>query len=1354
MQVKRSISLLFLLISTLALAIAGVALAQGNPNGTSEITAACAGGPVIDGIPLDECYIRHFSVGGITKSVTIWYTNNPVTATRIVDGNPKVLEHWINTDAEAVQVGAWFEEAWKRYYTDSSHHLYDTGCGNNVNVRMEDGVGWSGIAYWASSGNCSIGIDSPTVRNGGGQRTVYHEAQHYLQYSYDSGCYGFLKPNYSDDAEFVEGYADLGSDSVNAAIDAGFNDGNTYDPLVSMYDKGYRNRFNKYFIEQLGSYATPSDPWHNIDAMYAHYTECDNQNTLYVLDTLVPTLSGGELSKKELFLNFFAANWARDWADPILQPELVYWDDDTNPYNDPTFTQNVSMAGGSQTWADSTPDNWAARYYQINPLAGCDYVQLEVNGASGANLGINLMAADTAGTTSVLRSAWIGEDFVRTFAGNGVYNKLVAVVNSFSHNYNYDVTATCVSPTVNILEPKQTSFAMVGDPVAPIAFLARFEVTSGGAPVRGLVESSFTFDAGGDAITVVPGTLQEVGQEYWAVLMPPVKSAGTSFVNFKVCVDANCDTETNALLYVNPGNTNTALVFDASGSMGPPEDIVGEGTRVDNAKRAGDVVADLLRDNDRILVLDFSAKNIPVNCGLPGGAGDCTLDIKTLLPRTNVSVAGGTIATVHTAIGNVSARAWTPIGAALVEAQDQLLATPTNDNPNYIYLLSDGEENVNPLYAAKSAALISSGVVINTIGFGPEAPGALLAQIAAQTGGTYRPVPTTAGGTPRINAPTHQEQIAALNLPEPFATSLALATTVMPGQLALADVYDDFDTQAQDAARVSHATYTAATISTWKTQTAMVDESATVLRFVSVGKQPDLVGTACGYHREVEVLLPGASQKEWIPISPKNPVTPTPANWDIRNSTYDDTLIVTNPVTGTWNFRTMYWYEFCREGQPTSPAPTQITASTADFMMNMSLQSTIRLDGRLLNLTDNQGDAGDVVPIVATLLQRTGTITGALVIAAVEKPGGTDYLWLRDDGGPFDGNAGDGIYGAPYALTSVGGSYGVRIVAFFYDPANGTDILMREWNGGFWIQGPAYLVNDPDGDGMPTDWELRCKLDPTKYDAQDDMDDDGLTNIQEFEHGTLPCQPDTDHGGERDGSEVNGGRNPLWGKDDVVPPQGHITVRPLNGLILVRWSNPFSYTGMNLYLLNSLTQTPLPKPINMGRTGVYSIANVTNDQPYYLRFAGLGLDGTSEGAFSDPFTVTPKSDPDPPSGSILIGNGVSIITDTQVTLYLSSTDVPLAGAAEGANGHLTDQLSLAINTVSGNVEMRISNDPSMQGATWEPLAAEKPWTMQCGVANYCTVYAQFRDGAGNESLIISDQVYLQLSYIYLPLILK
>ena len=85
---------------------------------------------------------------------------------------------------------------------------------------------------------------------------------------------------------------------------------------------------------------------------------------------------------------------------------------------------------------------------------------------------------------------------------------------------------------------------------------------------------------------------------------------------------------------------------------------------------------------------------------------------------------------------------------------------------------------------------------------------------------------------------------------------------------------------------------------------------------------------------------------------------------------------------------------------------------------------------------------------------------------------------------------------------------------------------------------------------------------------------------------------------------------------------------------------------------------------------------------------------------------------------------------------------------------MTDQVSKAINEVSGDVEMRISNDPSMDGAEWEPLAATKDWALNCGDDGICMVYAQFRDGAENESLIVSDEILLEGIYLFLPVIWK
>ncbi|MCB9157049.1 MAG: VWA domain-containing protein [Caldilineaceae bacterium] len=1317
------------------------------------INAPCNGGPTIDGILLDECYVHSFDVNGTQKSVTVWYTKNQTDATRVVDGNTLTLKHWITADSQAVQVGEWFEDAWVRYHTDSGHHLYDNGCNNNVNVQLEDGVGWSGIAYWASSGKCTIGIDAPTVRNGGGQRTVYHEAQHYLQYSYDDGCYSNLKANYdggsdAGNAEFTEGYADVGSDSVDPTIDAGYQLGSSYNPSTSMYDKNYGNRFLKYLIEQLGTVGNPNDPWHHIDAMYAHYAMCDAQDTLYVLDDLIPSLSGGKWSMDQFFLNFFAANWALAWADPATQSELVYLDDDPGTHNGAPLTQSASLSSGSQTWSSTSPDDYAAEYFEITPQNDCKYVEVSVDGQAGARLGINLMAADTSAPTSVSRSASIGEDYVRLFAGAGVHNKIVAAVNSFQSKYDYDVTFTCVSPQVEIMEPRQSNFALVGEPASPIAFLTRLRVTSNGVPVRGLVDSSFTFEAEGDAVNVVPGSFQEVGEEYWATMLPPIKPAGTTFVDYKACLSGTlCDTETDALLYVLPGNSDIGLVFDASGSMST-EDVTGEGTRIFNAQRAGKVVADLARAGDRLMVTDFSALNNPPGCGTANM--DCQLDLRLLLPRTDVIVPA-TINAAKSAIEAITARDWTPIGPALQDAKNKLLAAPFSLNPKHIFLLSDGEENVKPLYNDVRQELIDSGVVINTIAFGPEADETQMAQIAADTGGEYRPVPTTDSGAIMAASADEMNALAAMNAPTEVQAAMSIQR--LPNHLGLAEAYDYFETEAQDAARIFYVAQRNVPGGEWRESVALVDKSASTLRIVVAGDQPDSPGCE-GWKRYVEInfapaldadgkIVPG-KQGRWIPISPVSNDLPIPSNWEVRNDTFDDVLIVTNPDAGYWYVRVRYDLIICAastndasDSQNVQAAATQLFET--DRIVSFSAQSTIELEGRILNLVNGQATAGDTLPIVATVQTRDGLLPGAFVMAQVQKPNGTnENILLLDDGNHNDGAASDGIYGWNYTKTIYGGSYNVRIMASIPDPLLPGANIIREWNGGFWVDGPQNdqpWDGDKDKDGMPDEWERRCGLIVGENDAGLDKDGDGLTNGRELLVGTLPCQADTDHGGENDGSEVNGGRNPLWPNDDKVRPFGHIDVRPLNGQILVTKICP------NVSVYVSKVREELGSRYIFGPEESALIPNLDNDVMYYVRV--LCTDGDAEGKTSDVLTVTPKADPDAPAGDMLIENGLPLVATKEVTLYLSATDTPLEGMAEGANAHMTDQLSFQ-NQVSGGVEMRISNDPTMAGAEWEPFAQTKAWTLACNDGEMCIVYAQFRDAAENESLIVADSILLNM----------
>jgi hypothetical protein len=62
---------------------------------------------------------------------------------------------------------------------------------------------------------------------------------------------------------------------------------------------------------------------------------------------------------------------------------------------------------------------------------------------------------------------------------------------------------------------------------------------------------------------------------------------------------------------------------------------------------------------------------------------------------------------------------------------------------------------------------------------------------------------------------------------------------------------------------------------------------------------------------------------------------------------------------------------------------------------------------------------------------------------------------------------------------------------------------------------------DWDGDGMPDDWEILYGLDPTVDDSMQDYDNDGLTNLEEYENGTDPFNTDTDGDGIPDGEDTN-----------------------------------------------------------------------------------------------------------------------------------------------------------------------------------------------------------------------------------------
>ncbi len=119
------------------------------------------------------------------------------------------------------------------------------------------------------------------------------------------------------------------------------------------------------------------------------------------------------------------------------------------------------------------------------------------------------------------------------------------------------------------------------------------------------------------------------------------------------------------------------------------------------------------------------------------------------------------------------------------------------------------------------------------------------------------------------------------------------------------------------------------------------------------------------------------------------------------------------------------------------------------------------------------------------------------------------------------------------------------------------------------------LSKDSDGDGILDDVELRLGLDPNNpADAQDDLDRDGLTNIDEIKHGTDIRNPDSDGDGLTDGAEVKLGANPLLADTDGdgVP----------DGIEVATGSNPLDAKSFDLNkALKNITVTPANFVLNV-----------------------------------------------------------------------------------------------------------------------------------------------------------------------------
>ena len=130
-----------------------------------------------------------------------------------------------------------------------------------------------------------------------------------------------------------------------------------------------------------------------------------------------------------------------------------------------------------------------------------------------------------------------------------------------------------------------------------------------------------------------------------------------------------------------------------------------------------------------------------------------------------------------------------------------------------------------------------------------------------------------------------------------------------------------------------------------------------------------------------------------------------------------------------------------------------------------------------------------------------------------------------------------------------------------------------------------------------------------------------------------------------------------------------------------------------------------------------------NSEVYTMGLNGVGLTNITNDVADDyapdwqPVDNTPPVDTARPAGTVLINGGKLRTASRAVTLRLAATD-PAPG--------------------SGVTSMRLMNAGSTWTA-WQPYAESKGWKLTRG-AGKKTVYAQYRDAAGNVSAKASDSI--------------
>jgi hypothetical protein len=1180
---------------------------------------------------------------------------------------------------------------------------------------------------WGWSRGSHIEIDPVRVQANAADThkgTPHHELFHQVQITY-----GADEPDWVDEgtAKFIEDmvFNDLDADAASAFVGRvnkylGNPNRTLWDKATSsavpggLLDTSYNATLIwKYLTEQYGDTSDPyfgAEPQYGIDWLVDFW----EQETRTGVDAVNAALPAG-VNFVQVFENFLITSYVKHFT---VSDAYCYVDDPGPAYayhvpRQPALpvrveygTENLPLSHASERVED-----WGANYYVGRPGGTCPFVQVTLDGDPGSQAFYAIFA--TRGNDAFyydhLGFRTFANDFTKTLH-NDSYDAVVAVVGGLHNPAEYSVSMSCVSPALNIVEPRQDLFAEVGDPDQPRRMMVYVEITGSGGSgfVEGVTWEDFEVSVGGRPVDdVVTGAY--VQSQYWLIVQPPTQTVSGDPpwpFDLDVTLEGLSDHEDDAVHYRPLPHYDEVLVIDTSGSMDSPAGY----PKLLAAKNAAKLYVDELADGDKMGAVQFETVAERLWQGM-ATVNDLNRWAARLL------------------IDDLSSGNCTSIGGGLLKALDQFNDTTypgDPDNPDVIILLSDGMENTSPCweYHPPSSCpdppyhdcstgpyvhdqVVDSDVPVHTVALGPGSHEDLMERIAEETGGRYRfaTLPSTLATTAVVERP------AAPGLEPPLGTRSPTAPQQNEWAYQLSGIYDFFEGEVEGRERILVQEVTIPDdAGGWYETRVYLDETVSHATFSIAYEEGSELDGSCGPVRRVELRPPSGT-----------PHDPT------RSTNYHDLFEISSPLPGTWVVRVEMYDTPCRA--PEGPAEVQAPATAPyHYQVMVSGQTGLATEVRV-GTPHEERFIGLCVPIFATFLGESGPVRSGAVTANVTTPGGGQIsMSLLDNGNQGDGAPDDGIYGGRFCRGSAAGSYTVEVQGRIEAMA-GT--IRRLATASFYVQDD----DDDDGDGMPNRWEQLHGLNPALADDAGNPDLDfgcifgcaAWTNAHELEYGTDPHDDDTDGGGEMDYSELLHGQDPTSGpEDDGVDIPTSFRVTPGNGENTITHDvRPGDDTYWLFWSADAAMEDLLDHRVDIGVTGTYTHTGLTNGTAYYYRLVAL-RDGHISG-FADQASATPAIDPTPPEGNILINGDAQRAFSFAVTLSLYASD--------------------------DTTEMLIANTPDFTGASWEPFATTRAWYITPGPDEALFVFVRFRDGAGNVSEIAVDGI-LAPRMLYLPVVTR